>query len=656
MTCQRLAPTLFALLILALAGPASARITVDVKASRVQGAAPLAVQFNASGTTHSDKAIDTFRQVFYEWDFGARAAGRNPGHWRRGISEALANPLSKDEDCCSPISAHVYDDPGTYTATVTARDRAGNVATRSVTITVQDPNAVWSGTATVCVSASGNFSGCPSGARQVRTSDFVAALDSHCRVGGSTPVRCLLRRGDKFTANTNVSTGKGPHLIGAFGSGVDPLIDHSKNDNNSLISPRGDDIRIMNLRVTRTANVKGTSFINAGAQNSANHVLIYRTDAENSDRIFYSNAAPCSEGTQGYWFIVENDIGPTQYAGTGNGIMWGGRRQTFMGNHIHRAQSSSSGGDGHEFRSQCLQQFYIGHNTIAPGTTKGAVLTLRAPNANHPDGIGDACAKNRDCVIPPDHPGCSQRNVVTGNFMNLEGYPLNGGVGWGPSSATNDTCIQDNVIERHYMRASEQTKRGWGYSGRRSTMRNMVFAFDNGGLVQYGINLSVVHENAPSHNLRDNEVYDIHVSAENMRSDQAHRGFVMDCKDQKLVREVKLYNFFMYTPGERSRVMDVAGNACVVLAKEAVCASDTNDDSRTCTVQGNPFGTKRDPSRLDTFLLSSSSNMVNAGTPRGSLYGILGNRVVDGRPDVGAGEVVSGGVVQLIPPLLLPRQ
>jgi hypothetical protein len=652
-----------ALLLLFLPATAFAKITLDVQASRVAGAAPLAVQFNASATKHSNSAVQPFRQVFYEWDFGERAAGRNPGHWRHGISEALSTPLSKDEDCCSAITAHVYDVPGTYTATVTARDRFGNVATKSLSITVRDPNDVWPGSATVCVSASGSFSGCPSGARQVKTSDFAAALQSHCRVDGNTPVRCLFRRGDRFVANKETRTGAGPHHIGAFGSGADPVIDHSNNTDSSLITPTANDVRIANLRVTRTKTADHTTFVRASTGTTANHVLIYRNDADGSNQIFSSGTLTCDHGVNGYWFIVENAIGPTRYSNNGNNIMWAGRRQSFMGNHVRKAESSPGGADGHQMRIQCLQEFYIGHNTFSPGNSPGATITLRTPRHDREGGIGDLCAKDRDCVVPPDHPGCSQRNVVTGNYVNLDEYPLAGSGGFGVSSASFDGCIQDNVIERHYVKADqsgaegedEGTRRGFSYAGRRGTFRNMVYSFDGAARIENVVNIRTQGDNSPSMHLRDNEIYDVHVYAGTLRRPtSAESGVRMSCGPQ--IKEARVFNFFMYTPGYNTRVIDVDGSNCRILDKAGVCSSDSSDPTRTCTVEGNPFGSTPDPTRLDTLLVRSGSTLVDAGSLKGSLYGILGNRVTDGKPDIGAGELLSSGVVQLTPPLLLPRE
>ena len=42
----------------------------SLAASRTIGVAPLAVHFDATGTTHSDSGVDPFHDLYYMFDFG----------------------------------------------------------------------------------------------------------------------------------------------------------------------------------------------------------------------------------------------------------------------------------------------------------------------------------------------------------------------------------------------------------------------------------------------------------------------------------------------------------------------------------------------------------------------------------------------------------
>jgi PKD repeat protein len=663
---RSLAPPAVALAMLVLSAAAHAGITPSLTASRTSGAAPLAVQFSAVDTRHSNKGIDTFRQLFYEWDFGETAAGRNPGHWRFGISQTLSRPLSKDTDCCSPIAAHVYDQPGTYTARVTIRDRAGNTATQAVTITVQNPDQIWSGTSTVCVSPDTNFSGCPTGARRVTTGDFDIALQQHCKVNGNTPSRCLFRRSAKFVADRETRTGHGPHYIGAFGSGADPIVDQTANSDSSLITPAGDDIRIRHLDVRRANPADSTTFVRAQTSTTATHVLIYQNKARGTNQIFSSGTLNCDVGVNGHWFMVENEAGPTLYANSGNGIMWAGRRQTFMGNYVYEAQASPGGADGHEVRIQCLQHGYFAHNTIRPGPTPGVPLTIRTPR-NDRDG-GHCSVGDRDCVITNGH--CTERNVVSGNYIDMDLYSqqerdtVAAGTsgGFAISSASFDGCIQDNIIERHYVKfdqfgepgTNRGSKRGPKYEGRRGTIRNVVVNCTQ-GIRCVGVDFSANASDSPSMNYRGNEVYDLTIYAGTKMNAEGVQGVASTCKDGR-ISEVALHNILVYSKEDFTVADAVTGSGpgCRVVSKAAVCSNDRNDSTRSCTITDNPFPGTPDPQVLDSHFLRSGASMVDVGSPLGSLYGILGNRVVDGAPDVGAAELISPNVaVPPIPPILL---
>lgn len=182
--------------------PPPGDLTVSLVASRTSGPAPLAVLFDATGTTSNVGGItDTFRQPVYTFNFDDPDAGT----WS---INATGSETSKNLHIGGPLTAHVFETPGTYDVVVTAS--TGDTAT--VQITVQDPNTVYSGTNTIVVSPTSNFSGAPAGAA---TATSIPAAASNRRI--------LLRRGQ---SHGGISIGHDIHdcIYGAFGDGADPIV------------------------------------------------------------------------------------------------------------------------------------------------------------------------------------------------------------------------------------------------------------------------------------------------------------------------------------------------------------------------------------------------------------------------------------------------
>jgi len=206
--------------------------------------APLAVMFE---TTISDP---DFVQWHCEWDFGdGDSVSGGSATWKYTVAPP---PWNEKNRAIGPIAQHVYEyNDGQsgeipYTVTLSCWDETGaDQGTATATLYVDDPAAVWSGTKTICISASGSFTGCPEGAEKVTSSDFDAATSAHLAAGR----RILLRRGEVFTADDRVSLFDldGPGMIGAYDSGAKPLI-HRIEPGPSLIRFSGThDWRIADL-------------------------------------------------------------------------------------------------------------------------------------------------------------------------------------------------------------------------------------------------------------------------------------------------------------------------------------------------------------------------------------------------------------------------
>src|SRR3990170_7114440 len=172
--------------------PAPGGIVLSLVPARTSGVAPLAVFFDASGTTDPSVTSRPFHDLEYTWSFGDPSSGT----WASGAQPGVSSKNS----ATGPVAAHVFETPGTYTVSLTAFDGT-NTATTNKTITVQNPDTVFAGTNTVCVGATAlptaGVNGCPAGAIATSTNNFTAAINTY----QATNKRILFQRGDTFIAS-----------------------------------------------------------------------------------------------------------------------------------------------------------------------------------------------------------------------------------------------------------------------------------------------------------------------------------------------------------------------------------------------------------------------------------------------------------------------
>jgi PKD repeat protein len=177
--------------------PAGDAISLAVVANRVSGVAPLSVFFDTAGTT-AEATDRPYHDLAYCWDFGDEDAG------------AFATTgLSKNQGR-GPTVGHVYETPGTYSVTLSARDSQGRATSVSLEIEVEDPDEVFADT-TTCVSAAGDFDDCPEGAEHITASSLGEAQEAV-----APGHRILVHRGEEYTGGLGLNV-QGPGLIGAYG-------------------------------------------------------------------------------------------------------------------------------------------------------------------------------------------------------------------------------------------------------------------------------------------------------------------------------------------------------------------------------------------------------------------------------------------------------
>jgi hypothetical protein len=188
-------------------------ITPTLVPSRTSGVAPLVVFFDATATTSSSTSRP-FHELGYFWDFGDPGSGTWSTGSRAGSSSRNA--------ATGAIAAHLYETPGTYSVNMAVIDgTTGASSTCGIQITVQDPNAVFSGAKTVCFYNSSLGSGCPAGADTLATADFDNAMNYATSTGPNRPYRRILfKGGDTFAASSGVQLSvSGPGLLASYGAG-----------------------------------------------------------------------------------------------------------------------------------------------------------------------------------------------------------------------------------------------------------------------------------------------------------------------------------------------------------------------------------------------------------------------------------------------------
>jgi len=178
-------------------------VRIDAAASRTSGVAPLSVHFTA-GYSNSTSESREFHNRDYAWDFGDDDA-------------AVWGTTGKSKNTAKgPVAVHVFESPGEYTVNLTVTDGTAAVDTQSFDIEVLDPDTVYDGANTVCVSdeTSNDFAGCPDGAAHVAADDLddiVQYIDAGTRI--------LLGRGSSWTTGgLTVPGNAGPVTIGAYGA------------------------------------------------------------------------------------------------------------------------------------------------------------------------------------------------------------------------------------------------------------------------------------------------------------------------------------------------------------------------------------------------------------------------------------------------------
>jgi len=451
--------------------PVSAAIAPSLVPARTSGVAPLAVFFDASGTT-DPTTRRPFHDLEYRWDFGDASAGT----WTVGAQPGLSKNVAT-----GPVAAHVFETPGTYRVILKVFNGT-DANTATATITVADPDSVFSGTNTICFSTDRYpeaFVGCPATAKKITISNFAMAINTYATTGK----RLLFRRGDTFTAATAGSlTRTGPGIVGAFGTGVAPVVQMTgRNGILSLSSrdtPNIRDWRIMDLEFDGLNKTSGIGISSGGGINQVLLLNMHMHDIYLGASFNYAlldshnNKNHPGHTIYDQIAIVDSTITPNTGDGTTGSTGWriyaAAQHLAILGNTLGNVASTTAMGS-HTIRTPYIGKGVISNNTIArPGALNSGTITIKM----HAPPWCDATSPAGQCLTLDNTPSLPSYSYLTtthpiGVFAATTGYTeqvvvsdnhIIGGSGpylvvLGPQHTLHDERVRDVIVERNWFKA-----------------------------------------------------------------------------------------------------------------------------------------------------------------------------------------------------------
>jgi len=350
---------------------AAGGITLNLAAHRSTGVAPLAVSFDASGSTHSNGGIKPYHDVEYSWDFDFNNIGAG-GTWGFGSRAGLSSKkLAK-----GTIAAHLFELPGAYRVRLSAFDGT-STATFDCEIVVAPASTL----GTLCVSNTADFTGCPvacpSANCLANTNNFTAAINTTAG-NGNLFKRILFKGGDTFTAAAGSAriTVNGPGLVGSFGTGKANITATGGPaptilvGNNTVAAAGFGDWRIMDLSFSGFASL-GSAVAHNGTSNG---LTIFRNDIVGAqisisaqlNTLDFINTPTKIHNLYNALAIIENVITNS------NDYAFFGAAERFMviGNRFNNAVTQ------HGMRMQYGQRVVISNNEL--GVADKTSMTLRS--------------------------------------------------------------------------------------------------------------------------------------------------------------------------------------------------------------------------------------------------------------------------------------
>jgi len=421
-------------------------ITPGIEVNVTSGPAPLAVSFNATGTRHSNSSINVnrFHELLYLWDYGDPASGS----WA---------PTGKSRNQMSgPLGAHVFEPAAftescggraceTFDVTLEVRDENGNESSKTVTITVYDPNSTgvngWGDSGeTVCISRTADHSGCPSVAtkRNYQTGSIQSILESEIDRNGFR--RVLFHSGQTWnmTGPYNLSR-NGPGLVGSYGGGKFTI--NFSITGSSAFRPSGDDWRIQDVNFA--GKMVDKPLFQSFSQTK--NLLVQRTSTapDSFYQMFEMSVQTLPAGGDDtihrHLFVVDNDWGSLPASKSSYQMYIAAWGLNIVGNYLGETPNS------HTVRIETGEDVLVSNNELGPPKWTATVIHLRDLPANN-------------CPACPGRPFCGRRTkyyLVQDNDFTCNGYTC---IGVGMQTCGEEQYAvepmpqEDFVFERNFFK------------------------------------------------------------------------------------------------------------------------------------------------------------------------------------------------------------
>jgi hypothetical protein len=441
---------------------ATAAITASVVASRTSGVAPLAVFFDATGTSAA-ATPRPFHDLEYSWTFGEPALG----NWAKGRPNASRNVAK------GPVAAHVFETPGVYTVSVVIKDGTNTVTNSCIEITVTNPDTVYSGLNTICIGATidptPGAGGCPAGADHAIQSNFRTAVNTYLATGK----RLLFKAGDTFggTTTTTISA-NGPWTLGAFPIGSTARIANTGTNVTVIAIGSGagvfnTDARIMDLEIdgslgTVLSPVTGAKVSSISAVGNFDQLTLLRLNIHDvfDGPFFYAGiGSPINvAGNNHVWdqltiadstiktigYNDPTDGNPFSFAAGTHGVFIFATRFAMLGNLIEDTVAGE-----HLARLEYLSKAVVSNNTLRIGPTAKETIAVRTTGQVDAGAAADAAVSYVRHVLPTPSP--TQYVLVSDNDLTVHSAY---GVRFGPANDTLPGAIQNVITERNFYRGA----------------------------------------------------------------------------------------------------------------------------------------------------------------------------------------------------------